>query len=190
MQLNNRFRWNQEDKFLLCWPESTEETRSSGRGSDSLSDSCLRALLFSYTQYFQITDSLRRLVIIVFTYFYADVVVSFNTTYVDANGQLVHDRRQLAIHYLRGWFLIDALAAMPVDFTLAVVQTIWTSDLGKMTPESGHGMVWSEQNAGLNETLPLASSNISQSTPIWNVVSFTISHEIWCTWVCFFTVPF
>ncbi|TGZ62826.1 hypothetical protein CRM22_007231 [Opisthorchis felineus] len=47
-----------------------------------------------------------------------DVILNFNTTYVNKNGQLVYNRRQLAKHYLRGWFLLDGLAALPVDFLL------------------------------------------------------------------------
>ncbi|TPP61088.1 Potassium voltage-gated channel subfamily H member 8, partial [Fasciola gigantica] len=99
-----------------------------------------------------------------------DIVVNFNTTYVNTNGQLVHNRRQLAIHYIRSWFLIDFLAAMPVDFTLAVVQTIWTSELDRTTDNS-RGIKWSEQIDALNETKLQVSSTKQNSVPIWNVVS-------------------
>ncbi|THD19173.1 Potassium voltage-gated channel subfamily H member 8 [Fasciola hepatica] len=98
-----------------------------------------------------------------------DIMVNFNTTYVNTNGQLVHNRRQLAIHYIRSWFLIDALAAMPVDFTLVVVQTIWTSELDRTTDNS-RGIMWSEQIDGLNETQLQINSTKRNSVPIWNVV--------------------
>ncbi|KAF5404431.1 hypothetical protein PHET_02057 [Paragonimus heterotremus] len=53
-----------------------------------------------------------------------DVILNFNTTYVNKNGQLVHKRRQLAANYVRGWFLLDALAALPVDFMLLLVHSV------------------------------------------------------------------
>ncbi|GAA49434.1 potassium voltage-gated channel subfamily H member 8, partial [Clonorchis sinensis] len=59
-----------------------------------------------------------------------DVILNFNTTYVNKNGQLVYNRRQLAKHYLRGWFLLDGLAALPVDFLLFTLD--WSISLLQM----------------------------------------------------------
>ncbi|KAF8570767.1 hypothetical protein P879_00575, partial [Paragonimus westermani] len=53
-----------------------------------------------------------------------DVILNFNTTYVNKSGQLVHKRRQLATNYVRGWFLLDGLAALPVDFVLLLIQSV------------------------------------------------------------------
>lgn len=47
--------------------------------------------------------------------FLVDIFISFRTTYVNKEGEAVYDPMVIAKNYLKGWFLIDAIAAMPYD---------------------------------------------------------------------------
>ncbi|XP_072532582.1 voltage-gated delayed rectifier potassium channel KCNH8 [Salminus brasiliensis] len=47
--------------------------------------------------------------------FIIDIVLSFRTTYVSKSGQVIFDARQICIHYLTTWFIIDLVAALPFD---------------------------------------------------------------------------
>jgi len=50
---------------------------------------------------------------------YTDIILNFRTTYVSKCGQVVYDSRQMALNYIRGWFLLDLLAAIPFDLLYA-----------------------------------------------------------------------
>uniref|UniRef100_A0A3Q2VUU9 Voltage-gated delayed rectifier potassium channel KCNH4 n=1 Tax=Haplochromis burtoni TaxID=8153 RepID=A0A3Q2VUU9_HAPBU len=52
--------------------------------------------------------------------FIIDIVFNFRTTYVSKSGQVVFDARQICIHYLTTWFIIDLVAALPFDLLYAV----------------------------------------------------------------------
>jgi len=52
-------------------------------------------------------------------YWCTDIILNFRTTYVSKCGQVVYDSRQMAINYIRGWFLLDLLAAIPFDLLYA-----------------------------------------------------------------------
>ena len=49
--------------------------------------------------------------------FIADILINFRTTYVH-NGEVVSDPQKIAINYVKGWFLLDAIAAIPFDLLL------------------------------------------------------------------------
>jgi len=49
----------------------------------------------------------------------SDIILNFRTTYVSKCGQVVYDSRQIALNYIRGWFLLDLLAAIPFDLLYA-----------------------------------------------------------------------
>ncbi|XP_076438775.1 voltage-gated inwardly rectifying potassium channel KCNH6-like [Babylonia areolata] len=49
--------------------------------------------------------------------FIADILINFRTTYVE-NGEVVSDKHRIAINYVKGWFLIDTIAAIPFDLLL------------------------------------------------------------------------
>ena len=55
--------------------------------------------------------------LIVDVMFIADILINFRTTYLH-NGEVVMDPSKIAINYLKGWFLIDAVAAIPFDLLL------------------------------------------------------------------------
>ncbi|KAH9498165.1 Potassium voltage-gated channel sub H member 8 [Bulinus truncatus] len=51
--------------------------------------------------------------------FAIDIVLNFRTTFLNKSGQVVYDSRLIAINYIRGWFLLDLLAAIPFDVLYA-----------------------------------------------------------------------
>ncbi|XP_017338965.1 potassium voltage-gated channel subfamily H member 6 isoform X2 [Ictalurus punctatus] len=50
--------------------------------------------------------------------FMVDIVISFRTTYVNHNDEVVTHPKLIAIHYIKGWFLIDMVAALPFDLLI------------------------------------------------------------------------
>jgi len=58
--------------------------------------------------------------------FIADILINFRTTYIH-NGERVDDPKKIAMYYVRGWFIVDALAAIPFD--LLLLQQTGTSDV-------------------------------------------------------------
>ncbi|XP_037601894.1 potassium voltage-gated channel subfamily H member 6 isoform X2 [Cebus imitator] len=50
--------------------------------------------------------------------FVVDIVINFRTTYVDNNDEVVSHPRRIAVHYFKGWFLIDMVAAIPFDLLI------------------------------------------------------------------------
>ena len=44
-----------------------------------------------------------------------DCLLTFFTGYVDADDHITMDQRKIVAHYLRGWFLLDFLSALPID---------------------------------------------------------------------------
>lgn len=47
--------------------------------------------------------------------FVIDIFINFRTTYVNKNDQIVSHAGKIALHYFKGWFLIDVVAAIPFD---------------------------------------------------------------------------
>ncbi|KAK5855250.1 hypothetical protein PBY51_005371 [Eleginops maclovinus] len=60
--------------------------------------------------------------------FIIDIVCNFRTSYVSKSGQVIFDARQICIHYLTTWFIIDLVAALPFDllyaFKVSVVSVV------------------------------------------------------------------
>ena len=52
---------------------------------------------------------------IVNSLFILDIIVTLNSSYIDANHQLVQSRSKIIITYLKGWFFLDLLAAFPFE---------------------------------------------------------------------------
>ncbi|XP_015783297.1 potassium voltage-gated channel subfamily H member 2 isoform X2 [Tetranychus urticae] len=53
--------------------------------------------------------------IVVDVMFIIDIVINFRTTYVNHSDEVVTNPGKIATHYLRGWFIIDLVAALPFD---------------------------------------------------------------------------
>ncbi|KAL1006352.1 hypothetical protein UPYG_G00071240, partial [Umbra pygmaea] len=51
--------------------------------------------------------------------FIVDIVINFRTTYVNANDEVVSAPLRIAVHYFKGWFLIDMVAAIPFDLLIS-----------------------------------------------------------------------
>ena len=54
-------------------------------------------------------------------FFFADIVVSFFTVYMDELGKPVLNHRRIADHYVRTWFVVDALSTTPVDLVVEIL---------------------------------------------------------------------
>jgi len=56
--------------------------------------------------------------LIVDVLFILDIIINFRTTYVNKHDEVVSHHGKIAIHYFKGWFLIDMVAAIPFDLLL------------------------------------------------------------------------
>ncbi|XP_061552285.1 potassium voltage-gated channel subfamily H member 7-like [Phycodurus eques] len=50
--------------------------------------------------------------------FIVDILINFRTTYVNNNEEVVSHAGKIAVHYFKGWFLIDMVAAIPFDLLI------------------------------------------------------------------------
>lgn len=50
---------------------------------------------------------------------FADIVLNFRTTFVSKKGEVVSDSKAIALNYIRSWFVVDLLAALPFDLLYA-----------------------------------------------------------------------
>ncbi|XP_033841871.1 potassium voltage-gated channel subfamily H member 2 [Periophthalmus magnuspinnatus] len=50
--------------------------------------------------------------------FIIDILINFRTTYVNSNDEVVSHPIKIAVHYFKGWFLIDMVAAIPFDLLI------------------------------------------------------------------------
>ncbi|XP_056606638.1 potassium voltage-gated channel subfamily H member 7 [Triplophysa dalaica] len=50
--------------------------------------------------------------------FIVDILINFRTTYVNINEEVVSRPAKIAVHYFKGWFLIDIVAAIPFDLLI------------------------------------------------------------------------
>lgn len=63
------------------------------------------------------TDPLYIIDLIVDIMFIADILINFRTTFVHS-GEVISDPQKIATNYVKGWFLIDSVAAIPFDLLL------------------------------------------------------------------------
>ncbi|XP_031366659.1 potassium voltage-gated channel subfamily H member 8 [Apis dorsata] len=57
--------------------------------------------------------------VVVEALFITDIVLNFRTTYVSRKGEVVSNSKSIAVNYLKGWFFVDLVAALPFDFLYA-----------------------------------------------------------------------
>lgn len=87
------------------------------------------AIMVPYNVAFSRHGKTRDLIIVdmvIELFFILDIVVHFRTTYVNKTGRIVYDQKAIAIHYLKGWFVLDFLAALPFE-ALYFVNQSWVS---------------------------------------------------------------
>ncbi|VDP13055.1 unnamed protein product [Soboliphyme baturini] len=77
----------------------------------------LREESLSKRQY-KYSDPLEVVDLIVDIMFIIDIIINFRTTYVNNNDEVVSHPGKIAIHYFKGWFIIDVVAAIPFDLLL------------------------------------------------------------------------
>ena len=63
-------------------------------------------------------DPLTIIDLIVDIMFIVDILINFRTTYVNKNDEVVSHPGKIAVHYFKGWFLIEVVAAIPFDLLL------------------------------------------------------------------------
>ncbi|VEL10126.1 unnamed protein product [Protopolystoma xenopodis] len=71
-----------------------------------------------------VIDLIVELLFITGNHFVSDVILNFRTTFVSKSGQVVNDQRKIALNYLRGWFTLDLLAAIPFDFIILLLNLV------------------------------------------------------------------
>ncbi|XP_014224768.1 potassium voltage-gated channel subfamily H member 8 isoform X2 [Trichogramma pretiosum] len=71
--------------------------------------------------------------VIVEVLFIIDIILNFNTTYVNKKGEVVSNTKDIACNYIKCWFLCDILAALPFDLLYAT--DIYNGE------ESGHSYI-------------------------------------------------
>lgn len=64
------------------------------------------------------SDPLTIVDLVVDVLFILDIIINFRTTYVNKHDEVVSHHGKIAIHYFKGWFLIDMVAAIPFDLLL------------------------------------------------------------------------
>ena len=48
-------------------------------------------------------------------FFFCDIIVNFRTTYIGKTDAVVTDPKKIALRYLRTYFIVDLVAAIPWD---------------------------------------------------------------------------
>merc|ERR1712018_420159 len=61
--------------------------------------------------------------------FIIDILINFRTTYISENDEVISAPSKIAVHYFRGWFIIDLVAAIPFDLLLFGSDTDETTTL-------------------------------------------------------------
>lgn len=55
--------------------------------------------------------------VIVDVMFIIDIIINFRTTFMDSSSDaIVSEPKRIAINYLKTWFVVDFVAAIPFDF--------------------------------------------------------------------------
>ncbi|XP_077291084.1 eag-like K[+] channel [Arctopsyche grandis] len=118
--------------------------------------------------------------VVVEALFIVDIILNFRTTYVSRKGEVVSDSKSIAVNYLKSWFVVDLLAALPFDH-------LYASDLYS-GEESGHGHI---HLVKLTRLLRLARllqkmdrySQYSAMILTLLMLSFTlVAHWLACVW--------
>jgi hypothetical protein len=50
--------------------------------------------------------------------FFCDIILTFYTAYYDQDDNLVVNKKKIACHYLKGWFILDFVSIIPVSYML------------------------------------------------------------------------
>ena len=50
--------------------------------------------------------------------FLLDIIICFNAITMDEDFVMIEDRASIVCNYMQGWFLIDLIAIIPIDFII------------------------------------------------------------------------
>ena len=70
-----------------------------------------------------LNDPLTLIEFLVDAMFLIDIAINFRTTFVDSNYVVISDPCRIASHYVRGWFIIDLLGAIPFQLLIMIGNT-------------------------------------------------------------------
>ena len=76
--------------------------------------------------------------------FIIDILINFRTTYVSENDEVVSQPSKIAVHYFRGWFIIDLVAAIPFDLLLFGSDT---DEVGTLAGAEQHCFIYRPTNS-------------------------------------------
>jgi hypothetical protein len=63
-------------------------------------------------------SNLNTLDIILNIFFLIDMILLFFTAYVNEELDIIDTKREIALEYLKGWFIIDFISILPFDMVL------------------------------------------------------------------------
>ncbi|XP_072033698.1 voltage-gated delayed rectifier potassium channel KCNH8-like isoform X2 [Amphiura filiformis] len=126
--------------------------------------------------------------ILVEVLFLLDIVINFRTTFVSKSGQVVFLQKDIALHYLRGWFVIDLFAAVPFDILLAIFNDLDTHQHAFETQIGGASMIQLMKTARLLRLLRILQkmdrySQYSAVVLTFLMIAFAMmAHWLACIW--------
>ena len=51
-------------------------------------------------------------------FFFFELIINFNSAFVNDDKEIVDNRKEIAKRYLSGWFFIDFVSILPLDIIL------------------------------------------------------------------------
>ena len=63
-------------------------------------------------------------------FFAIDIILTFNTAIIRRNNEIVTKKSEIAIRYLKGWFWVDLIAILPLDFIGKMLYNPIASNIG------------------------------------------------------------
>ena len=76
-----------------------------------------------------IPDAVKALDIFVDVLFWLDILVNFRTAYIDNKRHTIFDQKKVALHYGKGWFILDFIGTFPFEI---VAKSIISSSSGDL----------------------------------------------------------
>lgn len=67
----------------------------------------------------------------------ADIILNFRTTYVSKKGEVVSNSKSIAYNYLKTWFTVDLLAALPFDLVLYASSDLYDNENTEIHSQTG-----------------------------------------------------
>ena len=63
-------------------------------------------------------------------FFIYDIFLNFRTAAWNRHGFLIYERKGIAVQYMKGWFVVDVLGCLPVNYVLLIIDPGGGSDAG------------------------------------------------------------